>query len=363
MTERVGKTNDLDVKRTNADTIRVVIAEDSATIRHHLVRMIEESPGMKVIGQARDGVEVLKLVTELKPDVVSMDISMPRMDGFEATRRIMAESPTPVVVVSGLVDKDIELSFQALEAGALAVVEKPPDRNHPAFGEKQRQLVRTLSAMAGVSVVRRGRDVAADGGQPVVKPRAVSVQPEIIAIGASAGGPSALSKLLSELPADLPVPIVVVQHIPHEFVPGLARWLAKVTPLRVDVAAAGQLLQPGVVHLSPGTAHLQVVRYGESLIAQLLQTQGAYRYQPSVDVLFESVAAACGKRAIGLVLTGMGDDGAAGLLAMRQMGARTFAQDKVSSTVFGMPAAAIERGAVENIVSLAALPSAILKLI
>lgn len=363
MTERTGNVEDIRVRRTASEPIRVIIAEDSATIRHHLISMIEETPGMKVIGQARDGEEVLKLVSELKPDVVSMDISMPRMDGLEATRRIMAQNPTPVVVVSGLVDQDIELSFQALQAGALAVVEKPPDRSHPVFAEKQRQLVRTLSAMAGVSVVRRGRDLTADGDQAAIKPKATSVHPEIIAIGASAGGPSALSKLLAELPADLPVPIVVVQHIPNEFIAGLARWLEKVTPLRVTVAASGQLLLPGVVHLSPGTAHLQVVRIGESLVAQLDEKPGNYRYQPSVDVLFESVAAACGRRAIGMVLTGMGDDGAAGLLAMRQVGARTFAQDKASSTVFGMPAAAVERGAVEHIVPLAGLPSAILKLL
>lgn len=340
---------------------RVLIAEDSATIRHHLVRVIEETPGMQVVGQARDGQEALRLVAELRPDVVSMDINMPRLDGLEATRRIMAQTPTPVVVVSGLVEKDIELSFQALEAGALAVVEKPPDRARPDFAAKQRQLVRTLAAMAGVSVVRRGQHHRPEPAT-VAKTPATSGTPELIVIGASAGGPSALSKLLAGLPADLPVPVLVAQHIAQEFVPGLARWLDKSSPLRVQVATDNQPLQPGTVLLAPGSAHLQVWRRGKGLAARLVEEQGAHRYQPSVNALFESAAETCGARAVGLVLTGMGDDGATGLLAMRRALARTLAQDKASATVYGMPGAAVAAGAVEQVVSLADLPPAILKL-
>lgn len=345
--------------------IRVLIAEDSITIRHHLVSLITETPWLEVVGQAGNGEEAIRLVGELKPDIVSMDINMPRLDGFEATRRIMNEYPTPVVVVSSLVEKDIDLSFQALEAGALAVVEKPPDRRNPAFQEKQAHLVKTLIAMAGVSVVRRGlpKPAARSAGQQVMEIPVVETRPEIVAIGASAGGPSALSKLLGALPGDFPVPIIVVQHIPQEFVNGLARWLDKNTPLNVQVATDGALLQPGVVHLSPGKAHVRVFRWGESLNVQLVAEQGSYRYQPSVDVLFHSVAEVCGERAIGLVLTGMGDDGAAGLLQMREAGARTLVQDQLSSTVFGMPAAAIERQAAEQVKALADLPSAILELL
>jgi two-component system chemotaxis response regulator CheB len=305
-------------------------------------------------------------VETLKPDVVSMDINMPRIDGFEATRRIMAEHPTPVVVVSGLVEKDIDLSFQALEAGALAVVEKPPDRRNPSFHEKQLHLVRTLAAMAGVSVVRRGIPVPVpvhEDTRHVVETPVVDTGPEVIAIGASAGGPSALSKLLAALPGDFPVPIVIVQHIPQEFVLGLARWLDKNSPLEVQVAKDGIALEQGVVNLSPGTTHLRIVRRGEALTVRLVPDKGDHRYQPSVDVLFESVAQACGERAIGLILTGMGDDGAAGLLQMRQGGARTLVQDKDSCTVFGMPAAAIECEAAEQIRSLTELPSAIMELL
>ena len=368
MTEQIDHMNNVAADNVLAlkKTIRVMIAEDSATIRHYLVGLINETPGLEVVGQAANGEEALALVETLKPDVISMDINMPRLDGFDATRRIMAEHPTPVVVVSGLVEKDIDLSFQALEAGALAVVEKPPDRRNPSFHKKQLHLVRTLVAMAGVSVVRRGTSVLAparEDSRRVVEAPMVDTGPEIIAIGASAGGPSALSKLLSELPGDFPVPIVIAQHIPQEFVVGLARWLDKNSPLRVQVAKDGIALEQGVVNLSPGTTHLKVLRRGESLGVRLVSEKGDYRYQPSVDVLFESVAQVCGERAVGLILTGMGDDGATGLLQMRQVGARTVVQDKESCTVFGMPAAAIEREAAEQVKSLTDLPSAILGLL
>lgn len=352
--------------------VRVLVAEDSATVRWHLVDMINATAGLRVVGEARDGEEVLALVAQLRPDVISMDISMPRMDGLEATRRLMMQTPTPVVVVSGLVDKDMELSFQALKAGALAVVEKPPDRRNPTFEEKERLLVKMLMAMARVKVIRRGTDLLHSADtyttQDAFHPEAAATTrygistPEIIALGASAGGPSALSNLLQLLPQQLPVPVVIVQHLPNEFIMGLARWLGKSSGWAVEVVEDGAILKPGVVHLSPGTAHLLVTRHAGQLVARLEADAGNYRYQPAIDLLFESIARTCGAGAVGVVLTGMGDDGAAGLLAMRQAGARTFAQDRQSSIVFGMPNAAIERGAVETVLPLVQLPAAIAKL-
>jgi two-component system chemotaxis response regulator CheB len=188
--------------------------------------------------------------------------------------------------------------------------------------------------------------------------------PEVIAIGASAGGPGALRAVFHELPADFPVPIVVVQHMPDEFVTGLARWLHKATPLRVVVAADNLVLEPGVVHLGPGSAHLSLTRRPDNRLAvRLLAARGPYRYQPAVDVLFESVAQVCGRGAVGLVMTGMGDDGAAGLLAMRQAGAVTLAQDEASCTVYGMPGAAVARGAVEHVLALSNLATTLVNLI
>jgi two-component system chemotaxis response regulator CheB len=266
----------------------------------------------------------------------------------------MNQHPTPVVVVSGLVERDIDLSFQALQAGALAVVEKPLDRSDPGFAAKQRHLVNTLMAMSRVRVVRRWVDVELSA-PPTVRVEPAPLKPEIVAIGSSAGGPSALSALLKEIPAEFPLPIVIAQHMPEGFTAGLARWLDKSTALHVRVAENHEPLEPGVVHLAPGAAHLAVKRKDGKLKAALIKEQGAHRYQPSVNVLFHSVAEISGKRGIGMVLTGMGDDGAEGLLALHQAGGLTYAQDEASCTVFGMPGAAIDCGAVTHVLGLSNL--------
>lgn len=360
MPQSVISTPSTTTRSTSGET-RVLIAEDSATIRYHLTMLINATPGIKVIGEAKNGEEAVALVAELNPDVVSMDINMPLMDGLEATRRIMETHPTPVVVVSGLVEKDVELSMMAIEAGALAVVEKPPDRRDPHYEDKQRQLVRTLMAMANVSVVRRSSRPE-ELKKPITATLASRIQrPEIIVIGASAGGPSALNHILSHLPSDLSVPVVIVQHMPPEFMNGLARWLGKNARLRVTVALDNLPLHAGTVYLAPGSAHLAISRNHNGLVAKLQHEQGTHRHQPSVDVLFHSVAQVCGSRAVGIILTGMGDDGASGLLALRQAGARTFAQDRHTATVFGMPGAALAYGAVEKEVALAELPSVMIK--
>jgi two-component system, chemotaxis family, protein-glutamate methylesterase/glutaminase len=353
--------------------IRVLLAEDSPTVRLLLLRLINDAPGLRVVGEARNGQEAVELTEKLRPDVISMDIRMPGMDGLEATRQIMARCPTPIVMVSGVLESEIDLSFQAIQAGALAVIPKPPSRDEPAFRAQQRRLTSTLTAMAGVSLVRRwGKPTeplpenSVSGNRPpgTGQPGRIRETPiELLAIGASAGGPSALSTFLGSLPADLPIPIVIVQHLPDEFIAGLARWLDDVTPLPVGVAGDGMTLQAGRVYLSPGKAHLKVARRGGSLVAELLYERNGYRYCPSVDVLFQSVAAACGPKGAGFILTGMGDDGADGLLALRRAGGRTFAQDRDSCTVFGMPAAAIERNAVQEVLALRRMPAALLKMV
>jgi len=351
------------------EEVRIVLAEDSPTVRRHLASIIEETPGMRVVGEARNGDEAVRMVAELQPDVVSMDIKMPEVDGLEATRRIMASHPTPVVVVSGMLETEMQLSLQALEAGALAVVGKPPDRNNPAFGEKVRELVTTLRAMAGVRVISRRIYPRREEIETVEAPRVDTkkllkpIRPELLAIGASTGGPSALNRLLKDLPADLPLPILIVQHMPDEFIPGLARWLDSTTPLRVELARNGMELEAGVVLVAPGSAHMVIKRRGIGLIARLVKERGNFRHQPSVDVLFESVAKTCGTAAIGILLTGMGDDGAQGLLGMRNQGAYTLAQDESSCTVYGMPRAAVELDAVQSVEPLANLASKILKLV
>jgi two-component system chemotaxis response regulator CheB len=349
-----------------AQDIRILLAEDSPTVRRYLLSLIEETPDMRVVGEARTGSEAVSMVESLRPDLVSMDIQMPDMDGLEATRRIMASHPTPIVVVSGLLDADVALSLQAIEAGALAVVAKPPDRQNPQFAEKSRQLLTTLRAMSSVKVISRRLYRQLDTGKlpPLeVAQTEKQLQPELVAIGASTGGPSALLRLLQALPKELPIPFLIVQHMPSEFIAGLVRWLSGASPLRVEVARNGMLLEPNMVIVASGGAHMTIVRHGKRLHVELIEERGEHRHQPSVDMLMESIAKVCGTGAIGVILTGMGDDGAKGLLAMRQAGAITLVQDEASSTVFGMPRAAIEIGAAQEVLPLTNLASKIAKLL
>jgi two-component system chemotaxis response regulator CheB len=277
----------------------------------------------------------------------------------------MQEQPTPIVVVSGYLQSDVALSLKAIEAGALAVVGKLPARTHPTFEQKRYELLNTLRAMAQVRVIRRRTYPQTVTDDPALSHGLRGrVRPNVLAIGASTGGPGALHHLLSAFPADFPLPVVIAQHMPQEFIPGLVRWLNHSTPLSVTLAESGEVARAGRVLLAPGDAHLMLQRdTNGALHAHLMPDNGQYRYCPSVDALFHSVAQTCGHAAAGLVLTGMGDDGAAGLLAMRRAGAITLAQDETSCVVYGMPGAAVQRGAVTHIETLADLAPAIQKLL
>lgn len=351
-----------------AEDIRVVLAEDSPTVRHYLAGIIHASHDMRVVGEARNGKEAVRMVEDLRPDVVSMDINMPELDGLEATRLIMENTPTPIVVVSGLLDVDVHLSLQAIETGALAVVSKPTNQLNSGFDEQQQHLLTTLRAMSAVKVIsrRRSHNRKATGAESDInRPDSVAKlsRPELIVIGASTGGPAAILHFLREMDHPVSVPIVIVQHMPGEFINGLVLWLNSVTTGNVILAFDNMVIEKEMIILAPGDENLSIERRDGLLVTKLHKNDKQSRYLPSVDVLFKSVANTVGKRAVAIILTGMGDDGVQGLLAIRQAGGYTIAQDEASCAVFGMPRAAIEAGAVEKVLPLANLASKIKKML
>lgn len=340
--------------------IRVLVAEDSAVTREYLVYLLSEDHVLEVVGTAQDGLEAVAQAERLKPDVIVMDVYMPRMNGYEATLQIMERVPTPIVMVSASFPRDqVGMSFAALQAGALTVVEKPGGPGHPDHAETTRDLVRTVKLMSEVKVVRRwprSRDQGAGlGGQreltvrrspaPIPWPHS---KIRLIAIGASTGGVQVIAEILRELSGDLGVPILVVQHIAPGFTMGLADWLGQVTRLKVKVAEAGEATRPGTVYLAPNGFQMGIAMEGRIRLTKELAADG---FSPSASYLFQSVAEAYGRSAVGILLTGMGRDGATGLQRLREAGGVTIAQDKESSVIFGMPGEAIRLGAAMYVLS------------
>ena len=328
-------------------SIRVVIAEDSVVTREFLSSLIERAGGFEVVGVVGDGAAAVDATQRLRPDVVLMDIHMPRMNGYEATRRIMERTPTPIVLISASLDRDeVGMSFEALRAGALTVLGKPPGLGHPEAAVTAEQMLSTLRLMAEVKVVRRWPAAAA----PVPPPPAAPVLPmrraRLVAIGASTGGPAVLAEILGRLPAGLAAPVLVVQHIAPGCVGGLVEWLGGQTPLAVRVAQAGEPLHAATVYVAPDGHQMGVTRDGR---VSLVGDAAADGFRPSATYLFESVARAMPQSSVGVLLTGMGRDGAAGLRALRDAGGLTIAQDRETSVIFGMPGEAIRLGAAAHV--------------
>ncbi len=347
--------------------IQVLIVDDSPTLRL-LTRMILESDSnLQVVGEARNGQEAVALCHKLQPSIITMDIRMPKMDGFQAIRQIMAETPRPILVLTTPdSDRELQITFKGLEAGALSVLGKPqglPDEDPLAD-----QLIQQVKAMSDVKVVRRRwtkiqRNLQkGDNGSPV-KPN--SDDPDygtykVIAIGASTGGPPALQSILNKLPSDLPVPVVIVQHISPGFVGGLARWLDETTPLKCKLVENGELLHPATVYLPPDGYHFQFSSVGR---ARLEASHSVDGHCSSVTVMLESVVKHYGAAAIGVLLTGMGRDGARGLKELYQAGGHTIAQDEATCIVFGMPKVAISLEAVDEVLSLHEIAQRLNKLV
>lgn len=334
--------------------IRVLLVDDSPVAVAVLRKMLAGAPNIEVVGAASNGEEALALVTKLRPKVVLTDFHMPRMDGLALTRELMAHHPVPILVVSVSVLDGSDNAFHLLEAGAVDIFPKPRGGLDGLDPVKCQELIRKVKVLAGVVPVRRHRRTAP------VAPAVASVTPvgtscRLVALGASTGGPQALVTILGGLPAELRAPVVCVQHISEGFLADMVSWLQGHTPLSVAVAAAGEEPKAGWVYFPPEGQHLMLDGHGRFQVASAVPAEyGAVGdgHRPSVDALFLSLARHLGKETLAVLLTGMGQDGARGLLAIHQAGGRTIAQDEESCVVFGMPARAIELGGARQVLPL-----------
>jgi two-component system chemotaxis response regulator CheB len=332
------------VQTTSHDMIKVLIAEDSPSIAAMMRDLLSRDPEIEVVGWAKSGHEAVALRNSLNPDVMTMDLNMPLMGGLDAIKIIASTRPVPILVVSQLIEsRDSEVAFEALRCGAIDVMGKPSGAGSAPFSEMGEELTFRIKAVARVRPMRLMDKAAVATANSKVRPRRPLKQP-VVVIGASTGGPPALATILRGLPRHLPVPIAIVQHIAPGFVAGLRQWLERQSPLPVKVAADGTPLRSGDVYLAPDNCHLEIGR-GKTLV---LTNEAPLRgHRPAVDRLMESAARMYGADVLGVLLTGMGRDGAQGLKKIKDAGGRTIVQDEATSLVFGMPREAILAGAAE----------------
>ena len=340
--------------------IRVLVVDDSAFVRQALTRMLASDPGIEVVGSATDGASAVEKTRALRPDVVTLDVKMPRVDGLEALRRIMAECPTPVLLLSSHTTEGADVTLRGLELGALDFVDKTSVQGHMNLLALAEELRAKVRALAGVSKER----VAALQPRPwpdrPARKRAGKGGAEVVVIGTSTGGPPALQAIIPRLPESLASPVLVVQHMPAGFTRSLAERLDARSSLRVREAEDGERLGAGSVLVAPAGRHMKVRRRGGEARVWLDDEPRAALHRPSIDVLMSSVARVFGAHALGIVLTGMGSDGVAGLRAIREAGGRTLAESEETSVIYGMPKAAVDAGVVDESVPLGRMADEIL---
>ncbi len=339
--------------------IKVLIVDDSALMRALLTEIINGAPDLEVVGSAPNPLEAREMIKTLNPDVLTLDVEMPRMDGLEFLDRLMRLRPMPVVMISSLTERGSEVTLQALEIGAVDFVAKPRAENVTALQLYADEIRDKIRAARSAHLKRR------PGETPKASPPAGSgfssrmLQDSIVAIGASTGGTEAIREVLSALPPDIPG-VVMAQHMPESFTGSFARRLDSLSRLTVVEAQGGERILPGHAYLAPGHSHLLVKRIGGHFVTELSQSEPVNRHRPSVDVLFRSVAEQAKARAIGVILTGMGKDGAQGMLEMRKAGAWNIGQDEESCVVYGMPREAATIGAVDEVAPLGDVATRIL---
>jgi len=347
-----------------ASSIRVLIADDSPVFRHFLKKCLAKMDDVEVVGEARDGVQVLECMAELRPDVLTLDLTMPRMNGTETLKAMRQRFPDiPAIVLTAADEEEANLTIEALEHGAFEFVFKP---GLGTGGERRLiELLHPLLREAAQKARNRATPTMARRALfPAPKPARIlpaqAKRPDILAIGSSTGGPSALNTLLGALPAYFPLPIVLTQHMPAHFLVSLAERLERETPLSAVVAEEGMPLAPGRIHIAPGGRHLEIVSGAAGLVCRLSDAPSEHHCKPAVDPMFRSLARLPGLRVLAVVLTGMGADGAEGALAINKAGGCVIAQDEATSVVWGMPGATVQLGAAHEVLSLNAIAPAIM---
>jgi two-component system chemotaxis response regulator CheB len=332
-------------------TTKVLVVDDSAVMRKLLTELINVAPDLEVVGAAPDAQIAREMIKTLNPDVVTLDVHMPRMDGLEFLERLMRLRPTRVVMVSAFTQAGSETTLRALELGAVDFIGKPRADDPEDLVDYADELVEKIRAAAQARLRPSRVAAAAESPASSMGGARTPSNGSIIFIGASTGGTEAIKDVLLGFPADCP-PTLIVQHMPENFTTSYAKRLDSICQPRVIEAQGGERVEPGTVYLAPGHSHLLIRRQAGGFVTELSDAAPVNRHRPSVDVLFDSAAQLAGAKAIGVILTGMGKDGAQGLLRMRQAGARTFGQDEASCVVYGMPREAAQIGAVEEVLSL-----------
>lgn len=335
--------------------IRALIVDDSAFMRNALNSMLSTDPGINVVGMARDGLEAIDMIKTLRPHIVTMDVEMPRMDGITALKRIMQENPLPVIMVSSLTMEGAKVTFDALELGAVDFIPKNLSDLSLNIVKIKEILIEKVKVLArkGIpkrNVVAASAAVTREPVRPLPSRTTGERRANIVVIGSSTGGPKALQDIVTRLPKNFPVPIVIAQHMPANFTRPFAERLDQCSEIAIKEAEQGEPLRPGVAYIAPGGGHMRVARRrGIETVIAISDDGDDALYRPSVDLLTHSVAEFFPGRALGVILTGMGNDGAKGLAAMKQSGSRIFAQNEETCVVYGMPKKVVEAGIADKI--------------